>query len=89
MIVIPRYNDIIEFLEILNIKAPSLIQFRFGAFYYANKEVLKMGVDKLTEKQKAFVKEYVIDFNGTQAAIRAGYSAKTANRIARDRKSVV
>ncbi|RAK21128.1 phage terminase small subunit [Anoxybacillus vitaminiphilus] len=33
---------------------------------------------KLTEKQKRFVEEYLIDLNGTQAAIRAGYSPKTA-----------
>lgn len=36
-------------------------------------------IDKLTEKQKKFCEEYVIDFNGTQAAIRAGYSKKTSN----------
>lgn len=36
----------------------------------------------LTEKQKRFVQEYLVDLNGTQAAIRAGYSAKTANEIA-------
>lgn len=35
----------------------------------------------LTAKQKFFVKEYLIDLNATQAAIRAGYSAKTANEI--------
>lgn len=34
---------------------------------------------KLTEKQKRFVEEYLIDLNATQAAIRAGYSVKTAN----------
>ena len=34
---------------------------------------------KLTDKQKRFVDEYLIDLNATQAAIRAGYSAKTAN----------
>lgn len=34
----------------------------------------------LTEKQKRFVAEYLIDLNATQAAIRAGYAAKTANR---------
>lgn len=33
----------------------------------------------LTDKQKMFVKEYLIDLNATQAAIRAGYSEKTAN----------
>lgn len=32
----------------------------------------------LNLRQKAFVDEYIIDFNGTQAAIRAGYTAKTA-----------
>ena len=36
----------------------------------------------LKEKQKQFCEEYIIDLNGTQAAIRAGYSEKTANRIA-------
>jgi len=36
-------------------------------------------VAKLTAKQKRFVEEYLIDLNATQAAIRAGYSAKTAN----------
>ena len=36
----------------------------------------------LTPKQEAFVNEYLIDLNATQAAIRAGYSKKTANRIA-------
>lgn len=29
-------------------------------------------------KRQAFVREYIIDHNGTQAAIRAGYSEKTA-----------
>lgn len=33
---------------------------------------------KLTKKQQAFVAEYLVDMNGTQAAIRAGYSPKTA-----------
>ena len=32
----------------------------------------------LTEKQKRFCEEYLIDPNATQAAIRAGYSEKTA-----------
>ncbi len=32
-----------------------------------------------TPKQARFVEEYLIDLNATQAAIRAGYSAKTAN----------
>ena len=33
---------------------------------------------KLTAKQERFVAEYLIDLNATQAAIRAGYSEKTA-----------
>ncbi len=36
----------------------------------------------LTPKQEAFCQEYLIDLNGTQAAIRAGYSEKTANEQA-------
>lgn len=35
----------------------------------------------MTPKQAAFVDEYLIDLNATQAAIRAGYSAKTAGWI--------
>jgi len=38
-------------------------------------------MDKLTPKQEMFVREYVIDFNATQAAIRAGYSKKTASEM--------
>lgn len=36
---------------------------------------------KLTAKQERFVKEYLVDLNATQAAIRSGYSVKTANVI--------
>lgn len=36
---------------------------------------------KLTKKQELFVKEYLIDLNATQAAIRAGYSQKTAKQM--------
>lgn len=35
----------------------------------------------LTAKQKRFIQEYLIDLNATQAAIRAGYSPKTAEVI--------
>src|SRR5690606_4977902 len=35
----------------------------------------------LTAKQRRFVEEYLIDLNATQAAIRAGYSKKTAGQI--------
>ena len=35
----------------------------------------------LTPKQQRFVEEYLIDLNATQAAIRSGYSEKTARKI--------
>lgn len=37
---------------------------------------------QLAEKQEVFVKEYMVDWNATQAAIRAGYSANSAAQIA-------
>lgn len=37
-----------------------------------------MAKRRLSEQRQRFVDEYLIDLNGTQAAIRAGYSAKTA-----------
>lgn len=36
---------------------------------------------KLTDKQEMFCREYLIDMNATQAAIRAGYSERTARSI--------
>lgn len=41
----------------------------------------------LTPKQKVFCEEYLIDLNATQAAIRAGYSEKTAKQIATENLS--
>ncbi len=35
----------------------------------------------LTDKQRRFVSEYLVDLNATQAAIRAGYSEKAARAI--------
>ena len=35
---------------------------------------------KLTNKQKKFIDEYLVDLNATQAAIRAGYKEKAAYR---------
>lgn len=37
---------------------------------------------KLTRKQELFVKEYIVDFNATRAAIAAGYSEDSARSIA-------
>ena len=42
----------------------------------------KRDVNGLTLKQRTFVDEYLKDLNGTQAAIRAGYSERTANEQA-------
>lgn len=41
----------------------------------------------LTTKQQRFVDEYLIDFNATQAAIRAGYSENTAYSIGNENLS--
>ena len=38
-------------------------------------------MNTVTDKQKRFCDEYLIDCNATQAAIRAGYSPKTAYSI--------
>ena len=39
------------------------------------------GVEKLRERQKRFIEEYLVDLNATQAAIRAGYSEQTARQM--------
>jgi phage terminase small subunit len=39
-------------------------------------------ITELTPRQKQFIDEYMIDFNGTKAAIRAGYKANSANEQA-------
>lgn len=41
-------------------------------------------MEKLTAKQQRFCDEYLIDLNATRAALRAGYSAKTAYRTGAD-----
>ena len=40
-----------------------------------------MNTRNLTAKQRRFVEGYLIDLNATQAAIRAGYSEKTAGQV--------
>lgn len=47
--------------------------------------VAKLGAfDQLTDMQQLFVREYTIDWNGTRAAIRAGYSERSAGAQAWD-----
>ena len=41
-----------------------------------------MDMQQLSARQQRFVREYVLDFNGAQAAIRAGYSQKAAKEVA-------
>lgn len=38
----------------------------------------------MTAKQKRFCDEYLVDLNATQAAIRSGYSEKTARKIGQE-----
>lgn len=38
-------------------------------------------VDALTVRQKRFVEEYLVDFNATQAVVRAGYDTAHPNKI--------
>ena len=53
---------------------------------YTDEELQSMSASELEkllqEKQRVFVREYLIDRNGTQAAIRAGYKAGNNNRTA-------
>ncbi|TEA78650.1 terminase small subunit [Allopusillimonas ginsengisoli] len=42
---------------------------------------------KLTAKQQRFVEEYLVDLNATQAAVRAGYSKRTARQIGEENLS--
>lgn len=46
--------------------------------------VLQKGVVAMNAKQRRFCDEYLIDCNATQAAIRAGYSKKTAKQIGQE-----
>ena len=47
---------------------------------YVNSDIA-MGYGAMTPKVRRFIEEYVVDFNATQAAIRAGYSEKSAGII--------
>ena len=53
---------------------PSTVQGMIGA--------MRLATAKLSGRQQRFVDEFLIDLNATQAAIRAGYSEKTARSIA-------
>lgn len=38
-------------------------------------------IDSLTDRQRLFCEEYLKDFNGTQAVVRAGFTTKYPNRV--------
>jgi phage terminase small subunit len=42
----------------------------------------QQGTASMTAKQRRFIDEFLVDYNGTAAAIRAGYSASTAKQAA-------
>jgi len=46
-----------------------------------NKKSKNVSKPALTDKQKRFCQEYLVDLNATQAGIKAGYSKKTAYSI--------
>lgn len=41
-------------------------------------------IDNLTTRQRRFVEEYLVDFNGSAAIVRAGYNTKWPNRLANE-----
>jgi phage terminase small subunit len=56
------------------------VVYTVGDFSYHEDRVMPgyPGKDGLNEQQKRFYREWLIDYNATQAAIRAGYSKKSA-----------
>jgi phage terminase small subunit len=58
---------------------PCRVHFLLPAWLFCWKVVIVMA--KMTAKQKRFCDEYLTDLNATQAAIRSGYSEKTAYSI--------
>jgi hypothetical protein len=52
----------------------------WSTFHYSKGSVVEQ--TGLSFKQQRFIEEYLVDFNGTQAAIRAGYNAKNPGKIA-------
>lgn len=56
-----------------------LLPVRAGVFY-CRKAVTT--VPSITPKQERFCQEYIVDYNGAQAAVRAGYAANSARKTA-------
>lgn len=67
---------------------PSLCSGELVVLMWCSAECVRVYASRwMTDKQAVFFEEYLIDLNGTRAAIRSGYSAKTANRIASENLS--
>lgn len=62
-------------------KATVLTSYLPGELFFKGSEFLQKGVAAMNARQKRFCDEYLIDCNAKQAAIRAGYSPKTAYSI--------
>lgn len=60
-------------------KLSFLLSVRAGVFY-CRKAVTT--VPSITPKQERFCQEYIVDYNGAQAAVRAGYAANSARKTA-------
>lgn len=60
-------------------KLSFLLPVRAGVFY-CRKAVTT--VPSITPKQERFCQEYIVDYNGAQAAVRAGYAANSARKTA-------
>lgn len=58
-----------------------LIDFYIDKLSRGGEMANEKNVKKLTARQERFCREYIIDYNATKAAVRAGYSEKTAKSI--------
>ena len=77
-----QYSNTTRLCSLIIQIIPFETSFSRGFFYryFLLQEVVGR-IRKLNDKQKLFCREYLKDASGTQAAIRAGYSEKTADRI--------
>lgn len=73
-------------MRLLKAISYKLVAFLFSDLIQQIKErwCCMMATNKMTAKQKRFCDEYLIDLNATQAAIRAGYSKKSAKQVANE-----
>ena len=81
MLVLPHNHSIDVDVNVKQVSRVLPIRGRGLAANLPRHFLLEIGINMaLNDKQRRFVDEYLIDLNATQAAIRAGYSAKTAEQ---------